>query len=42
MLSVVRKGTFFYTFGRIMGRFAGLIQYVMAPLERSPTNLEKG
>jgi hypothetical protein len=37
-----KKGTFFYASGRVRGRFARLVQHVLAPLERSPTNLEKG
>jgi hypothetical protein len=40
--TVVGKGTFFYTSGRIRGRFACVVQYIMTPLERSLTNLEKG
>jgi hypothetical protein len=37
-----QKGVFFDISGRIRGRFTWLVQYIMAPLEMSPTNLEKG
>jgi hypothetical protein len=41
MLPVVGKVAFLYTSERLRGRFACLVQYIIAPLEVLPSNLEK-